>query len=191
MSDDILFQSIVSYFDIQIQHRVHWISKNIVFYNNLNVYFSQYVHDYGILLHQRQGYHYNSLTVLSKQLYFLSILFCTIAPFMTWLKYSVDSSCLFVFWIKFTLIFLSFTNFRYFHELKLMRWICYRFQLFFLMLKWRKTENTLHGVRNRYLKTNIFSTMPLKGFFLMVCLKTVGNVRWFPQIECVRFGWKV
>lgn len=57
--DDILFQSIVSYFDIQIQHRVHGISQNIVlfflfFYNDLYVYFSQYVHDYGILLHLRK-----------------------------------------------------------------------------------------------------------------------------------------
>lgn len=54
MSDDILFQSIVTYFDIQIRHRVQWINHNIVFYNNIYEYFSQYVYEYDILLHQRK-----------------------------------------------------------------------------------------------------------------------------------------
>lgn len=33
------------------------------------------------------------------------------------------------------------------------------------MLKLRKTENSLHGVRNQYLRTNIFRTMLWKDFF--------------------------
>lgn len=43
------------------------------------------------------------------------------------------------------------------------------------MLKLRKTENSLHGVRNQYLRTNIFQTMLWKDF-VMVCLKMVGDV---------------
>lgn len=39
LSNNILFQSIVKYSNVQYQLRVQRISQNTVFYDNLNVYF--------------------------------------------------------------------------------------------------------------------------------------------------------